>query len=124
MEETNVEAPTFARIFKEMIIVADQDRPLVRAPKGTVIRKLSLDLYVNEINAVCGLLHAYHWPFCADAVYRYNLVNDSTLSHGIALPSEWVLEEVQPWLRAHATFINGGNAPTLEGNLFEQGFDR
>ena len=55
VEETNVEAPTFARIFKEMIIVADQDRPLVRAPKGTVIRKLTLDLYASEIDAVCAL---------------------------------------------------------------------
>lgn len=55
VEETNVEAPTFARIFKEMIIVADQDRPLVRAPKGTVIRKLTLDLYASEIDAVYAL---------------------------------------------------------------------
>lgn len=51
-------------------------------------------------------------------------MNDSTLSHGIAPPSDWALEEVQPWLLAHATFINGGNAPTPEGDLFEQGFDR
>lgn len=39
-----------------MIIVADQDRPLVRAPKGTVIRKLTLDLYATEIDAVCAVL--------------------------------------------------------------------
>ena len=51
-------------------------------------------------------------------------MNYSTLSHGIAPPSEWTLENVQPWLLAHATFINGGHAPTLEGDLFEQGFDR
>ena len=38
-----------------MIIVADQYRPLVRAPKGTVIRKLTLDLYSSEIDAVYAL---------------------------------------------------------------------
>ena len=53
IEEANRNAPTFARIFKEMIIVTDKARPLPRAAKGTVIRKQALSLYENEINELC-----------------------------------------------------------------------
>lgn len=50
VEEANRLAPTFSRIFKEMILVADPSRPLVRAGKGTVIREASLALYHDDIN--------------------------------------------------------------------------
>ena len=50
MEEANHIAPAFARVFKEMIIVAHPEKPLPRAGKGTVIRKQALALYEQEIN--------------------------------------------------------------------------
>lgn len=50
IQEANEAAPSFARIFKEMVVVADAARPLPRAAKGTVIRKLAVDLYLGEIN--------------------------------------------------------------------------
>lgn len=49
MELANYGVPGFARIFKEMILVARPDKPLPRAGKGTVIRKQSLALYADEI---------------------------------------------------------------------------
>lgn len=50
VEEANKIAPTFARIFKEMIIATDPARPLPRAGKGTVIRPQSLSLYSDDID--------------------------------------------------------------------------
>lgn len=50
VEEANQISPTFARIFKEMIIVTDASKPFIRAGKGTVIRKHSLSLYEREID--------------------------------------------------------------------------
>jgi hypothetical protein len=50
VEEANHIAPTFARLFKEMIIVTDPSRPLPRAAKGTIIRKQALALYEKEID--------------------------------------------------------------------------
>ena len=53
VEEANKMSPTFARLFKEMIIVTDPSKPLARAGKGTVIRKVSLSLYEKEIGDLC-----------------------------------------------------------------------
>lgn len=50
VEEANHIAPTFARIFKEMIIIADEARPFPRAAKGTIVRKQTLALYQKEID--------------------------------------------------------------------------
>ena len=49
IEEANAQAPAFAKIFKEMIIVTDPDKPLPRAAKGTIIRKQALTVYSEEI---------------------------------------------------------------------------
>ena len=49
LEDANRAAPAFARIFKEMILVTHPAKPLPRAPKGTVVRKLALVLYEREI---------------------------------------------------------------------------
>ena len=49
IEEANESAPRFARIFKEMILVTDPERPLPRAAKSTILRKLALSEYKKEI---------------------------------------------------------------------------
>ena len=50
VEEANRIAPTFARLYKEMIIVTDPKKPLPRAAKGTIIRPQTLQLYAEEID--------------------------------------------------------------------------
>jgi hypothetical protein len=52
VEAANRDAPAFARIFKEMVLVARPGTPLPRAAKGTVNRKAALVLYDAEIRAV------------------------------------------------------------------------
>ena len=49
VEEANGQAPGFAKIFKEMIVVTDPDKPLPRAAKGTIIRKQAIAVYSEEI---------------------------------------------------------------------------
>lgn len=49
IEEANHLGPTFARLFKETIVVASPSKPLPRAAKGTVMRKQALALYAEEI---------------------------------------------------------------------------
>lgn len=51
--EANAMAPTFAKVFKEMIVVTDPSKPLPRAAKGTVIRRQALTLYAEEIEKAC-----------------------------------------------------------------------
>lgn len=55
MEQANSSAPTFAKIFKEMILVTEPGNPLPRAPKGTIIRKQATALYADEIDRLYAL---------------------------------------------------------------------
>lgn len=52
VEEGNKDAPTFSRIFKEMILVTDGGRPMLRVAKGTVAKKATLKIYAPEIEAL------------------------------------------------------------------------
>lgn len=49
VEEANRGAPAYSRIFKELILVTRPDKPLPRTEKGTVMRKLALRAYNDEI---------------------------------------------------------------------------
>ncbi|KZP19238.1 acetyl-CoA synthetase-like protein [Athelia psychrophila] len=52
VEEANKSAPTFGRIFKEMILVTAADRPLERTGKETVAKKATMKAYADEIDAL------------------------------------------------------------------------
>lgn len=58
VEEANRLGPQYARVFKETILVASPAKPLPRASKGTVLRKMALSVYAYEIEnlSVAGLL--------------------------------------------------------------------
>ena len=49
VESANVKMPGYGRIARSMILLAQPDKPLVRAGKGTVVRKLSENAYTKEI---------------------------------------------------------------------------
>lgn len=57
--EANKHAPTFAKIYKEMIIFASGSKPFPRAAKGTVIRKRTMALYADEIN-ILYVIRVHH----------------------------------------------------------------
>lgn len=50
IKEANAASPSHGRIHRNMVMVADADRPFLRAGKGTVQRKLTLSIYENELN--------------------------------------------------------------------------
>ncbi|KAJ7236051.1 acetyl-CoA synthetase-like protein [Mycena haematopus] len=105
IEEANENAPAFARIYKEMILVTQPAKPMVRAPKGTVIKKPTIVLYKQEIEELYETIEA-----------SGNAASD------IEPPSSWSPENLEPWLQAHASLvadrdIRGGH------DLFDQGFD-
>jgi len=52
IENANKVAPTFSKLFKEMILITSQEKPILRSGKGTVMRKLSLQIYNDEIEAL------------------------------------------------------------------------
>jgi hypothetical protein len=61
VEEANRTAPAFGRIFKEMILIANLDKPLPRAAKGTVNHKAAVTLYEDEISTL-SVYFTFHHP--------------------------------------------------------------
>ncbi|TCD65346.1 putative NRPS-like protein biosynthetic cluster [Steccherinum ochraceum] len=105
VEEANKLGPAFARIFKELILVSDPKKPLPRASKSTIQKKMALKLYEEEVENL------------------YDVVQASTDASGIDPPTSWSAEALEAWLSAHATAINEGQEPSSSVDLFQQGFD-
>ncbi|OAX38467.1 putative aminoadipate reductase [Rhizopogon vinicolor AM-OR11-026] len=106
IEEANKQAPAFSRIFKEMILVTRAEKPLLRTGKGSVMKKATIKLYEEEINAI------------------YETVEGSAKSGiNVPLPRSWAAEDVEIWLLIHAAAANGGKAVDYHTDLFAQGFD-
>ncbi|KAJ7236044.1 hypothetical protein B0H12DRAFT_1256714 [Mycena haematopus] len=105
VEKANENAPAFARIYKEMILVTQPEKPLVRASKGTVSKKASIVLYDQEIEELYDTVEA-----------SGNAASD------IEPPSSWSSQDLEPWLQTHASLVAGRD---IRGgyDLFDQGFD-
>ncbi|KAJ7625710.1 hypothetical protein FB45DRAFT_922118, partial [Roridomyces roridus] len=105
IQEANENAPSFARIYKEMILVTQPSKPMVRAPKGTVIKKATLVLYNAEIDALYNTIEA-----------------SSNAGSDVEPPVSWTEKDLEPWLMKHASQL--ADRPIRAGDdLFDQGFD-
>jgi thioester reductase-like protein len=52
VQEANKLGASYAKIDRSRIIVANPQRPFIRAPKGSIVRKLTTKLYAEDIEAV------------------------------------------------------------------------
>ncbi|CAK5268755.1 unnamed protein product [Mycena citricolor] len=102
IQEANENAPAFARLYKEMVLVTYPDKPLVRAPKGTIIKKAALAVYEQEIDTL------------------YDTVENSTTI--VDPPASWTPSDVEKWLLKQAGTLT--DKEILPGkDIFDQGFD-
>ncbi|KAG6374188.1 hypothetical protein JVT61DRAFT_4841 [Boletus reticuloceps] len=106
IEEANKEAPAFSRIFKEMILVTSKEKPMLRAGKGTVIKKATMKLYESEVDALYASVEA-----------------SARAGIDVPLPPTWSQIDVEKWLMVHATAVNAGKPIKVDADVFEQGFD-
>ncbi|KAG6828418.1 putative NRPS-like protein biosynthetic cluster, partial [Tephrocybe sp. NHM501043] len=106
IEEANNAAPTYSKIFKEMILFTSKEKPLPRAGKGTVMRKAALELYKPECSAIYD---SFHVP---------------SNSGDLSVPTSWdFATDIESWLMHEADEISSGKCTSSEKNLFDQGFD-
>ncbi|KAI0698146.1 hypothetical protein BC835DRAFT_1413279 [Cytidiella melzeri] len=103
--EANALAPTFAKVFKEMILITDPSKPLPRAGKGTIMRKAALTLYANEIEML------------------YQTVEEGAGAKDARGPTSWSENNIRTWLLDQAAALVDGVASDFSRDLFEQGFD-
>ncbi|KAJ7636836.1 putative aminoadipate reductase [Roridomyces roridus] len=106
VEEANKIAPSFARIYKEMILFTQPGKPMVRSPKGTVVRKCTLALYNAEI----------------DTLYRTIEASGDAGITDVGLPCSWTAKDLEPWLLRHATLL-ADRSICPQDDLFNQGFN-
>ncbi|KAK5024923.1 hypothetical protein LTS07_008301 [Exophiala sideris] len=52
VEKANLEAPQHAQIFRDKIAISSLTKPLTRAAKGTIVRKITLKDYFSELEAL------------------------------------------------------------------------
>ncbi|KAL1690001.1 hypothetical protein GGG16DRAFT_103377 [Schizophyllum commune] len=98
IEEANRGAPAYSRIFKELILVTRDNKPLPRTEKGTVMRRLALQIYeVIESHTQTG-------------------------EEGIKPPASWDAPAIAEWLAGHVRDVTGRDMEHAV-DLFEQGFD-
>ncbi|KAF8971243.1 hypothetical protein BDZ97DRAFT_1349060 [Flammula alnicola] len=106
IDEANKIAPGYSKIFKEMILITDKRKPLPRAAKGTVIRKLSLSIYADEIEAIYASIES--------AVEATQTTKP---------PAEWDRAGVTQWILDQVHDMCPGRTILVSKNLFEQGLD-
>ncbi|KAL1743880.1 hypothetical protein HDZ31DRAFT_64623 [Schizophyllum fasciatum] len=106
VEEANRSAPAYSRIFKELILITRRGKPLPRTEKGTVMRRLALQAYEQEIKAIYDVLDSHA----------------QTGEKGVRPPTSWGTSAIADWLATHVRDIVGRNMDRSV-DLFEQGFD-
>ncbi|KAH8102928.1 hypothetical protein BXZ70DRAFT_927267 [Cristinia sonorae] len=102
IEGANALAPSFARIFRDLIIFTDPAKPMMRAPKGTVIRKMVLAHYEGEIEELYSNLEG---------------------NEEVDPPTSWDVASVEEWLLCQASTVSNGRELDSTVDIFAQGFD-
>lgn len=59
IDKANALAPAYGKVWRSMIATASRDKPFKRTPKGSIVRRQTVDLYEAEIHALYGQLSAY-----------------------------------------------------------------
>ncbi|KAI1816296.1 hypothetical protein GGS20DRAFT_248978 [Poronia punctata] len=80
LEAANMKVPKFGRIPKELVIFASPNKPFLRAGKGTIQRRLTIQAYGKEIDEL------------------YANVEEGLLVRGLSLPSSMDPDGLIPFL--------------------------
>ncbi|THH09230.1 hypothetical protein EW145_g2182 [Phellinidium pouzarii] len=106
IEKMNAYAPTYSRIFKEMILITSPSKPLLYTPKGTLRRQPVLDQYAAEIDAIYAAV-------------------DESAQNDIPGPTDWSTTNAKEFVRQVVEKTMKKNHHEISDNvdLFEFGLD-
>ncbi|EMD01008.1 hypothetical protein BAUCODRAFT_62089 [Baudoinia panamericana UAMH 10762] len=103
--ELNKQCPGYAKMSKQMILIAKPDRPFPRAGKGTVQRRLAVKMYEAELDSLYAGLE------------RRSMVNGDTTNPNAGF------EDFAESLRGALTSSGAFGDLSLDDNLFDRGMD-
>ncbi|KAK3316404.1 hypothetical protein B0H66DRAFT_561211 [Apodospora peruviana] len=111
VEAANRQSPSHGRIHRDMVLFTTAEKPMLRAGKGTVQRKLTLELYAAELDAL------------------YEAASDAD-GGGAAVPQISTngagnnsIEDAIRQILAKSTELGNVSSLPQDANLFELGFD-
>ncbi|KAI1152125.1 hypothetical protein F4825DRAFT_450813 [Nemania diffusa] len=110
IEAANSNAPRFGRVPRELILFATPEKPFLRAGKGTVQRRLTIQAYEQEINDL------------------YANVEEGLLISGLTLPLSMTPEDLVPFLQKLCTEtllddVTEKRAISADDDLLARGLD-
>ncbi|KAI1176020.1 hypothetical protein F4777DRAFT_291528 [Nemania sp. FL0916] len=94
VQQANKECPGHGRIHRNMITFTSAEKPMLRAGKGTIQRKLTLDLYAEQIDALYNQVNGHSSATTNGDSELGNI--EATVKHIVASCSEIDLEDVSP----------------------------
>ncbi|KAI0896934.1 hypothetical protein F4806DRAFT_487004 [Annulohypoxylon nitens] len=104
VQAANKKIPSYGHIHRDMIAFTSPDKPMLRAGKGTVQRKLTVDMYALEL----------------DALYQAKELHDEPKN--LVTSDEGSIEDIVRNIIAGSTEINV-NSVSLDVDLFEIGLN-
>ncbi|KAI0186726.1 male sterility protein-domain-containing protein [Astrocystis sublimbata] len=104
--EANKIAPSYAKINRSRILLSDPQTPFIRAPKGTVVRKLTTKAYADAIDAA---FNNHHVDPCGDS--KTECVTD------------FILPGLKQFVRSHIADHLQGQGLADNDNIFLCGLD-
>ncbi|KAI1213865.1 uncharacterized protein F4807DRAFT_203056 [Annulohypoxylon truncatum] len=105
VQAANKEVPSYGRIYHNMIAFTSPEKPMLRAGKGTVQRRLTVDMYASEL----------------DALYKANELSGNGPTRNDTNNNDSVEDTVKSIIAA-STDIDV-NSLSLNADLFELGLD-
>lgn len=106
IEEANRMAPSYAKIHRSKVLLADAKRPFIRAPKGSIVRKLTTNAYAEEIDAAYA-----EETSCDDPATAHESI------------SSFDLPRLKLLVRNHMEELLQGVALSDTDNIFQVGLD-
>ena len=104
IEQANLESPAHARILKDHIIFTSPAKPIPRAAKGSIQRKLAIKLYATEFESL------------------YNSSGEEEVQQSYS-SVQWNHENLQKDILRTVTTVLGLKNIGPKTNFFEHGFD-
>ena len=120
VQQANEQSDMHAKIAKDLILIANMDKPFQRAGKGTVQRRATVDLYETEINELYdkfqGLTHSSqpNGGITIKSPHESSRDLDTLIANG---------QSVQEWLQGLIRIITGLSHVDTNANLFSLGID-
>ncbi|KAJ8128356.1 hypothetical protein O1611_g5279 [Lasiodiplodia mahajangana] len=105
IDEANKAAPKFGRVPKELIIFTTLEKPFMRAGKGTIQRRLSIDAYEAEIEDL------------------YAKAEEGLLTSDLPPLRSTSADDLSSFLTALYSDTLDNNNIAVDGDLFAQGLD-